>query len=33
VGNDGVRLSVACIADVKGSPFDPRDEVDVRLVG
>jgi hypothetical protein len=27
-----VRLSVKCIADVKGSPFDPSAEVDVRLI-
>jgi hypothetical protein len=26
-----VRLAVKCIADVKGSPFDPSAEVDVRL--
>ena len=26
-----VRLVVKCIADVKGSPFDPCAEVDVRL--
>ena len=32
VGNPGVRLQVKCIADVKGSPFDPSAEVDVRLV-
>jgi len=32
VGNPRVRLSVKCIADVKGSPFDPSDEVDVRLI-
>lgn len=33
VGNPNVRLVVKCIADVKGSPFDPSAEVDVRLVG
>jgi hypothetical protein len=27
-----VRLVVKCIADVKGSPFDPSAEVQVRLV-
>lgn len=32
VGNSRVRLQVKCIADVKGSPFDPSAEVDVRLV-
>jgi hypothetical protein len=32
VGNPQVRLQVKCIADVKGSPFDPSAEVDVRLV-
>ncbi len=32
IGNSRVRLQVKCIADVKGSPFDPSAEVDVRLV-
>jgi hypothetical protein len=32
IGNPRVRLQVKCIADVKGSPFDPSAEVDVRLV-
>lgn len=32
VNNPRVRLQVKCIADVKGSPFDPSAEVDVRLV-
>lgn len=32
VGKSGVRLRVKCIADVKGSPFDPCAEVDVQLV-
>ena len=31
-GDPRVRLQVKCIADVKGSPFDPSAEVDVRLV-
>ncbi len=31
-GDLKVRLQVKCIADVKGSPFDPSAEVDVRLV-
>jgi len=31
VGNDNVKLKVKCIADVKGSPFDPSAEVQVRL--
>lgn len=30
-GDPRVRLVVKCIADVKGSPFDPSAEVDVRL--
>ncbi|MBK8234408.1 MAG: hypothetical protein IPK74_02520 [Deltaproteobacteria bacterium] len=33
VDNPNIRLQVKCIADVKGSPFDPSAEVDVRLVG
>ncbi|MEM6992179.1 MAG: hypothetical protein AAF721_16835 [Myxococcota bacterium] len=32
VGNAKVKLKVKCIADVKGSPFDPSAEVEVRLV-
>ena len=32
VDNSRVRLQVKCIADVKGSPFDPSAEVDVQLV-
>lgn len=32
VDNPRVRLQVKCIADVKGSPFDPSAETDVRLV-
>jgi hypothetical protein len=32
VNSGRVRLSVKCIADVKGSPFDPSAEVDVRLI-
>jgi hypothetical protein len=32
IGNPNFRLQVKCIADVKGSPFDPSAEVDVRLV-
>jgi hypothetical protein len=32
VGSPRVRLQVKCIADVKGSPFDPSAETDVRLV-
>ncbi|MEM7153734.1 MAG: hypothetical protein AAF799_12880 [Myxococcota bacterium] len=31
VGNSNVRLKVKCIADVKGSPFDPSAEVTVQL--
>lgn len=31
-GDPRVRLQVKCIADVKGSPFDPSAEVDVRLI-
>ena len=31
VGNPNVKLRVKCIADVKGSPFDPSAEVDVTL--
>lgn len=31
-GDPRVRLVVKCIADVKGSPFDPSAEVDVRLI-
>jgi hypothetical protein len=31
VGNAKVKLRVKCIADVKGSPFDPSAEVEVRL--
>ena len=32
VGNPNVKLKVKCIADVKGSPFDPSAEVVVALV-
>jgi hypothetical protein len=32
IGNPNFRLQVKCIADVKGSPFDPSAEVDVRMV-
>jgi hypothetical protein len=31
VGNSRVKLKVKCIADVKGSPFDPSAEVVVKL--
>lgn len=31
VGNPNVKLKVKCIADVKGSPFDPSAEVQVAL--
>lgn len=31
LGDPNVRLVVKCIADVKGSPFDPSAEVTVRL--
>ncbi len=31
VGNSNVKLKVKCIADVKGSPFDPSAEVVVQL--
>jgi hypothetical protein len=31
IGDKRVRLVVKCIADVKGSPFDPSAEVDVAL--
>jgi hypothetical protein len=31
LGNDRVQLVVKCIADVKGSPFDPSAEVNVTL--
>jgi len=31
VGHDSVKLIVNCIADVKGSPFDPSAEVEVAL--
>lgn len=31
-GDPRVRLEVKCIADVKGSPFDPSAEVNVRLI-
>lgn len=31
VGDSRVRLEVKCIADVKGSPFDPSAAVNVRL--
>ncbi len=32
IDNPKVKLKVKCIADVKGSPFDPSAEVEVRLV-
>lgn len=32
IGDGRVRLVVKCIADVKGSPFDPSAEVTVQLV-
>src|SRR3954469_11011643 len=32
IGDGRVRLVVKCLADVKGSPFDPSAEVQVRLV-
>ena len=32
VGNLKVKLVVKCIADVKGSPFDPSAETIVRLI-
>lgn len=32
IGNPNVKLKVKCIADVKGSPFDPSAEVVVQLV-
>lgn len=31
-GDPRVRLEVKCIADVKGSPFDPSAEIGVRLI-
>lgn len=31
VGNDSIKLIVKCIADVKGSPFDPSGEAEVAL--
>jgi hypothetical protein len=33
LGDPRVRLAVKCIADVKGSPFDPLAEVNVALAG
>jgi hypothetical protein len=32
IGDKRVRLVVKCIADVKGSPFDPSAEVEIQLV-
>jgi hypothetical protein len=31
IDDSRIRLVVKCIADVKGSPFDPSAEVNVRL--
>jgi hypothetical protein len=31
IGDRRVRLRVKCIADVKGSPFDPSAEIEVAL--